>query len=347
MKPNCPRRRVRIAIGLLALLTGATNLASVVSAQTPPRRTQTLQLQRGWNAVFLEVIPTNPAPANLFAGAPVNIVATFLGTETTVQFISDPASIGWKKEGWAVWYATQRPDSFLSTLHAVEGHRAYLIQAEQDFTLNIEGYAELARTVWKADSYNFTGFSLDPQSPPTFEKFFGGSKAHRSARIFRLVNDHWSLVTNPTGTQMRAGEAFWVECQGGSDYQGPLRVTLPEGTRLSFGERIQSHLLVANESRDPAAVQVETIGMEQTIPLAYTLTAVTDTGPRDVDTNLPAVHPFGTLEPRGKNSLRLKVRRDRMTSPSAATLLKISNGAGAVVWVPVSATRGDLTAASP
>ncbi|HKX62929.1 MAG TPA: hypothetical protein VJS65_13810, partial [Verrucomicrobiae bacterium] len=273
--------------------------------------------------------------------------ASYLDTETTVQFIRDPASIGWKKEGWGVWYAPHRPDSFLSTLHALGGHRAYLIQAERDFTWNVEGQVELARTVWKADSYNFTGFTLDSQSPPTFEKFFGGSKAHRASRIFRLVNDHWALVTNPTGTVMRAGEAFWVACQGSSDYQGPLRIQSPDGNRVSFGSRTRSHLLVANESRDPATVSVETVGMEQGLPLAYTISAITDTGPEDVDTALPALHPFGTLEPSARTSLRLKVWRDRMTSPVGATLLKVSNGAGALTWVPVTAQREDLSAASP
>lgn len=309
-------------------------------------RTQTLQLQRGWNAVLLEVIPTNPAPASVFAGAPVNIVATFLGTETSVQFIRDPAAIGWKKEGWGVWYSPRRPDSFLSTLHAIAGHRAYLIQAERDFTWNVEGYVELSRTVWKADSYNFIGFTLDPESPPTFEKFFGGSKAHRSSRIFRLLDDRWSLVTNPTGTVMRAGEAFWVECKGGSDYQGPLRIKSPDGNRLSFGDRTQSHLMLVNESRDPAAVQVETIGQGQGLPLVHTISAITDTGPQDLDTNLPPVLAFGTLEPGARTSLRLKVKRDEMSSPIASTMLKISNGAGTLVWVPVTARRDDLSAAS-
>jgi hypothetical protein len=273
-------------------------------------------------------------------------VATFLGTETTVQFIRDPSAIGWKKEGWGVWYAPRRPDSFLSTLHAVGGNRAYLIQAEQDFTWSIQGLVELSRVVWKADSFNFIGFPLEPESPPTFEKFFGGSKAHRSSRIFRLADDHWSLVTNPTGTAMRAGEAFWVECKGGSDYQGPLRIKSPDGNRLSFGDRTRSDLMVANESRDPAAVQVETIGTGQGLPLVYSIRAITDSGPQDVDADLPPVHPFGTLEPGARSSFRLKVSRDRMSSPTGATLLKVSNGAGALVWVPVSAQRGDLSSPS-
>ena len=309
-------------------------------------RTQTLQLQKGWNAVYLEVIPTNPAPASIFAGTPVSIVATFLATETTVQFIRDPAAIGWKKEGWGVWYAPRRPDSFLSTLHAVGGNRAYLIQADQDFTWRVEGRVELSRVVWKADSYNFIGFTLEPASPPTFEKFFGGSKAHRNSRIFRLENDRWSLVTNPTGTMMRAGEAFWVECKGGSDYQGPLRIKSPDGNRLSFGDKTQTELIVANESRDPATVQVETIGTGLGIPLVYSIDAITDTGPQEVDTDLPPLHPFGTLEPGAKLMFRLKVRRDKMSSPAAATLFKISNGAGAVVWVPVNARRDDLSSAA-
>ncbi len=321
-------------------------LLFVTIAQADVVRTQTLQLQRGWNAVYLEVIPTNPAPASVFAGAPVSIAATFLGAETTVQFIRDPATIGWKKEGWGVWYSPRRPDSFLTTLHSVNGNRAYLIQAERDFTWNVEGYVEMPRLVWKADSYNFVGFTVEAQSPPTFEKFFDGSKAHRSSRIFRLMNDHWSLVTNPTGTVMRAGEAFWIESKGGSDYQGPLRVRSPDGNRLSFRGLLQARLTMANESRDPASVQVETLGAGAGLPLTYAVSAITDNGSQDVDTDLPAVHPVATLEAGAKTSFRLKVRRDRMDSPTGDTLLKVSNGAGAVVWVPVSARRDDLSTSS-
>jgi len=153
-------------------------------------------------------------------------------------------------------------------------------------------------------------------------------------------------VTNPTGTVMRAGEAFWVECKGGSDYQGPLRIKSPDGNRLSFGKRINSGLMVANESRDPAVVQVETVVTGQGLPLAYTVNAITDTGTQEVDTDLPQMHPFGTLEPGARLSLRLKVRHDQMSTPTGATLLKISNGAGALVWVPISALRSDLTSAS-
>jgi len=331
---------------VLGLLSIAVALGQGL-ARGELHRTQTIQLHRGWNAVFLEVIPTNPAPASVFAGAPVSIVATFLGTETTVQFIRDPSAIGWKKEGWGVWYAPRRPDSFLSTLYAVGGNRAYLIQADQDFTWNVEGLVELSRVVWKADSYNFIGFQLEPESPPTFEKFFGGSKAHQNSRIFRLENDRWALVTNPSGTLMRAGEAFWVECKGGSDFQGPLRIKSPDGNRLSFIERSRSDLIVMNESRDPAAVQVETVAADPGVPLVYCISAITDTGPQEVDTDLPPMHPFGTLEPGVKSTFRLKVRRDRMSAPFGETLLKVSNGAGALVWVPVNARRLDLSAASP
>ncbi|HEU0009684.1 MAG TPA: hypothetical protein VFT34_07710, partial [Verrucomicrobiae bacterium] len=89
-----------------------------------------------------------------------------------------------------------------------------------------------------------------------------------------------------------------------------------------------------------------TIGTGQGLPLVYSIRAITDTGPRDVDTDLPPLHPFGTLEPGARASFRLKVSRDRMSSPTGATLLKVSNGAGALVWVPVNAQRGDLSSPS-
>ena len=40
-------------------------------------RTQTLQLQPGWNAVFLEVYPADPDPAIMFANTPIDVAAAF------------------------------------------------------------------------------------------------------------------------------------------------------------------------------------------------------------------------------------------------------------------------------
>src|SRR5262249_20386346 len=151
---------------------------------------------------------------------------------TPLEFIRDPGLVRWKEDGWSVWYAPQRPDAFLSNLRAIQGNKAYLIYAERACTWNPGGYVVFQAPHWQSDSFNLVGFPVDSVSPPTFAKFFAGSKAHQELRVYRLVDERWVPVNNPGSTPMRAGEACWVYCEGGSDYQGPLAVNLAYGKGL-------------------------------------------------------------------------------------------------------------------
>ena len=46
------------------------------------------------------------------------------------------------------------------------------------------------------------------------------------------------------------------------------------------------------------------------------------------------------LEPGQSQFVRIAPRREAMTGASQAALLRISNGAGVVIWLPVTAERG-------
>src|SRR5205085_3881030 len=117
---------------------------------------------------------------------PVTVVTSYFNLNAPVEFIKDPTAIKWNKEGWKVWYGPGRADAFLSSLFAIDGNRAYLIYSSQNFTWNVPGSVALEAVRWKGDSFNLTGFCLDEQSPPTFDKFFSASAAHRACRIYRL-----------------------------------------------------------------------------------------------------------------------------------------------------------------
>ena len=49
-------------------------------------RTQSIALHKGWNAVFLQVDPATPKPADCFQGTPVTMAAAFTGAEKSLQF---------------------------------------------------------------------------------------------------------------------------------------------------------------------------------------------------------------------------------------------------------------------
>lgn len=327
----------RFSVGLVALF-----ISAAISSWAGTVRTQTINLHKGWNSVFLQVAPTDLEPSFIFANTPVSIVATYLASSTSVEFVQNPGATPWKKNGWGVWYAANRPDAFLSNLAVVNGNRAYLIYSEQNYTLNLQGSVAFQPMRWKSDSFNFIGFCLDEQAPPTFDKFFAGSTAHRPCRIYQLVNDQWTLVADPVHSAMKSGEAYWIYCKGGSDYQGPLMTKLVSGQGLIFSSTGESHLVFVNQSGDPLGVRVETVSAE--LPLSYMMRGVSDSKIQDIAFDLPASYEFPVIEPGTTSALWLKLHRAQMTSSSQSTLLKISTDNGAQVWIPATGTRDDLSA---
>ena len=51
---------------------------------------QTIHLNTGWNAIFLEVFPDEPNPDFLFKDTPITQVLTIFAKDSSVQFIEDP-----------------------------------------------------------------------------------------------------------------------------------------------------------------------------------------------------------------------------------------------------------------
>jgi biotin carboxyl carrier protein len=91
-----------------------------------------------------------------------------------------------------------------------------------------------APVAWQPDAFNFTGASVAAVGGPTFAQYFAGSSALKNQTIYRMVDGRWKQVIQPSAESMRSGEAFWIFCEGSSDYQGPLRVETT-GQALALG----------------------------------------------------------------------------------------------------------------
>jgi hypothetical protein len=331
-------------------IRGICFLAFVVfhaNAWAEAARTQTIQLRAGWNAVFLEVFPDAPDPGSVFADTPVDLVASYYGAVSSAQFVSDPTADLFTQTGWVVWYSESRPDAFLTTLHAIQGQQAYLVNSKTDFTWKVTGTVMPPEVQWKPSSFNLVGFSVDEQAPPTFAQFFSGSKAHQHNRIYRLDNGTWRQVTDPSAESMRSGEAFWIYCDGGSKYQGPLQVNCPtrQGLVLRSGARA---LTLRNETDYPITATLEHVAAgSNAVPLAVVVTAVGDeTAPvRSIPVAKPDgnwTQPLPVLEPGRALRVPLQVRRQDQRAFTQSSLLKITTDIGAQVWVPVFSIREDL-----
>jgi hypothetical protein len=333
-KPKTLARRICLAtilpfFALLAVICGGQAQAQSL--------TQTIPLKAGWNAVFLDVEPQERDLARAFAGTPVQVVTTFFPQSHPAPYLRKPGDAPWREEGWATWYAPARPDAVVTSLHNLGGYRAYLIESAANYTWNVTGRAKIKPMHWRPNTYNFLGFSVDPQAPPTFEKFFASSPAHHQQKIYRLVDGAWAPVRDLARERMASGEAYWIYCAGGSDYQGPVHVRVT-GEGLNLGSVVRDgRVELANASLEAQHLIIESVSGASSLPLAYVdqdLSSLQATFP-----TLPPRLALPQIEPGMSHFLRLAARREEMTASSQSTLLRISNGEGFQVWLPVTAER--------
>ncbi len=341
MKPG-PRRFIP------ALLAAGLLLAGDLRAEdSQALRTQTLALNRGWNAVFLEVNPVDPDPTAVFAGTPVEVVAGFEARTASAQFVSDPNANLFRRAGWAVWYGAHRPDAFLKTLHAIHGGQGYLIQSREAFVWKVTGGVEFQEVQWRPNAFNLTGFQVASPGAPTFAEFFAGSQAHRLDRLYRLENGTWRRVADPAAEAMRSGEAFWIFCSGASTYQGPLRIQTPVGQQvLLTAGRLD--LTLRNESGHPLTPAIEhVVSVGDPVPLSVIIQTVDNRASvlRRVAAAKPAgpwIQPLPVLEAGEAFRLPLEARREDMNHARQMSLIKITTDLGTETWLSVVAVREDL-----
>lgn len=312
---------------------------------------QTFMLKPGWNAVFLEVEPddNDPAtdndsdPAVVFSGISDLISVWWWNPRTsTVEYIQSPDELVAEQPQWMVYFPDPDPnDEFehhpSTNLFAIHGETAYLIHlgGSADVTWTVTGEPKVPKIEWKSNSFNFVGFHLTEGQEPHFQDFFSASQAHAGQEIYRLDNatGTWERVTDPT-IPMIHGEAFWVYCQGHSEFTGPLSVQLEQGGGLDYGTAlVEQDLRVLNNSNADKAV---------------TLSAAPSAGylhywKFDPQNNVAGWFPFSStdftiaIKFGEKQTLRLGVSRAGFTAGDTyATNVEIKDEDGMTILLPVS-----------
>jgi len=328
------------------ILFGMLGLPGLAPAQA--LRSQTIALETGWNAVYLEVDPPVSDPSSLFAGTPVGVVASHVSANRGAQFVLNPAADLLSSYGWSIWYAPERPDAFLTTLHSIYGGKPYLMFSATNVTLEISGSTVPERVSWTPDAYNFVGFSVSQPGAPTFDQFFGGSQALHHNKIYRLVNGTWRQTLKPAEESMRSGEAFWIYCDGRTDYTGPLQVS----TRPVSGVNLSSHggsvITFRNHTAYPLAFFVEHLtDPASPIPISTPM-RVLDQETGEMATR--SVHfdagyfrqEFPALEAGMAISWPLSLRLQDAGPGERYSLLKVTTEMGTITYIPVTASRDDL-----
>jgi len=251
---------------IVALLLGAVTAQAQVATYQ-----QTIELQPGWNAIWVQVQPEANHLSEVFANLPVASVWRWIPTEAGARFIQDPAEGLQNVEGWFAWFPEPRPEAFLSNLFRINANTAYLVRLEGTESLQVvlDGRPQLVPLRWQTDAFTLTGLPVAPLNPPTFGEFFANSPAHQGQPIYKLqANGQWQVV-NPASTAIREGEAYWVYTEGNSRYQGRLEVALDQGESLEFAAALDEiRFVLRNRSALPGSFLVRRLGASA-MPIAF------------------------------------------------------------------------------
>lgn len=323
---------LRCWIVLLALLADPRlSLGSESGAN--PVRVQQIALLEGWNAIWLEVDPENDAIPATFNPEKVDIVARYFTPQTQVRFIQNPGETAWNEPQWRVWYAPSRAEAFLNSLHAIHGGCAYLVHAKAACNLSVSGSPLLHRLSWNANSYNLAG--LPVSGGMSFARFFSGADGKLGGQVYRLVEGSWQKVTNLAGTEIRPGEAYWIYCEGKTNYQGPLEVKFTGADRISVSrDSSLATLDLINRGTSPLTV---TASVDGGLPLFRSVPDLAN-----LSSNAVAITGAITLDPIAPGTagdFRLQFRPAQDSTVSGSALLTLTTSDGSLIRVPIRATN--------
>lgn len=328
--------------GLLAIASLLLAMCGLLYNQTlvagEALHQQTFELTPGWNAIYLEVEPDPKDIESAMAGIPVESVWRWIPRDVEqAEFIQDPAEGLLNINGWHGYFPFPRPEAFLSDLFTFRANQAYLIKlaGSQPVTWTVNGRPQVRRTVWRSDSFNLSGFAVDPLMPPTFGDWFERSSAHNGQPVYRLnSNGVWELIELPYATLINSGEAYWVYTDGASTYQGPMAVTLEYGDSMEYSAALtEQRIIVENNVDITTGITISRVpGAPTTLPMAFEIV--------DPETDefawpdLPDSVSY-TTEADDEAIVNLSLKRAEFNEERMEQLLEISNGLGSRVLVHV------------
>ncbi len=303
---------------------------------------QELDLDPGWNAVFLKIEPDTPDPAILFAGLPPgSSVWTWIGRGSTIEFIQDPSEDLGNLPGMRGWFRDEG-NRILSNLELIQGNQAYLINVggAAFAKIDIDGIPSTRPTRWTPGSFNLVGFHVDVAGNgiPTFDSWFSPSRAHENAAIFKLSSGTWTLV-DAALEEIEPETAYWVYCSKASTYQGPLDVVPSMREGFDFNDVLNRlSLKLANLNYDEGEPDVSVtlnVSPESSLPLTYrSLNAAQGKYEWAPVANLNPI----VLSPGAERTLTLGIDRSGMASNEVLGILNITCG-GMDMDIPVRALQ--------
>ena len=255
---------IRIAGSARSLAFAAVWMAASVACADVTVR-QTITLNSGWNAVYLEVAP-HGTPDEVFANWPVRSAgfydpASFLATR---QFSSSWNSQGLSMNPISMWHRDYPEGSQVAAIPAGTVCIAFSTNATKT-TVSLVGVPAAPRMTWHVtdtnEVYNFVGFSLQDGASVTpgdyFEGFDGNLLKGGFFRFFGRNPDAMPNVMQLYASEtVSDGDVLLVASDVQGDWSGVLNVSPMNGP--DFGsESSRATMCVRNDGAQARMVAVE------------------------------------------------------------------------------------------
>ncbi len=212
---------------------------------------QVINLQPGWNPVYLEVQPEDNVADNVFVTSPpdaIDRVWTWRATDAGIGIAcSDPTLPECQPtptSGWDQWLPPSDPNaSIVNDLYTVRSGQVYIFVCNAAATLTIRGKPDTSKTRW-VTGFNIAGFHVDDANPPTFDTYLSPSSAHSDTRIYQMNPDGTlSEVLNTDVDTITPQTGYWVRANTNADYDGPIDINPGAARGLNYGSQIAELLL--------------------------------------------------------------------------------------------------------
>lgn len=327
---------------------------------------QTIHLNPGWNAVYIEVQPEPRDCKEVFAGLPVESVWCWNPKSSSSQYIlspPDPEELVVGHPEWLAYFhdSNSESDHVATNLFTLLGGRSYLIKMESapSGPWEIIGRPCLPEIDWQLHSYCLTGFHVLSGQEPDFEEFFSASSVHTSSKVFELAGNPgeraWSEITDLSNTLINDGQAYWIsyDVSAGLDteFTGPLQVTVEQSNGMVFGKSLVEQTLILKNLYSNISVNIEINLLSSELPPDPSQEPVAGDVPLqflddDGETwvNLisgPLLTTLGLLE---NKTIRFAVKRSDLASEGLyQSILEVKSDHGMRILIPVSVEYTDHT----
>jgi hypothetical protein len=328
-KRNRGWTKYRVAMALMGtLLAGGVQAAHLVQ--------QTIPLQPGWNAVYLEVEPVSNATVDVFRDIPIASAWGWRPRGPSSEFVENLTEQMFRDPQWLCFFPTNRTERMFNNLFRVTVNQPYFIKLEGATPVNwvVTGRPAVRTFAYAPNEFNLVGYPLRTSgSLPGRASFFSHDPALAGQAIYALnPTGSWALVTD--GDQpMEAGKCLWVYAATASSYLGPVNVSVEIGDGLDFGKTLtEAKVFIQNRTAAPTVIRIRDLGGAG--PIAYW----SFNNAQNVPEWLPIPDPLTIPLAAGEtHTVRISVLRDQFTDTMHETTLEVESDSGTRVRIPLSA----------